>query len=63
MLLLLLLLLGNIKLARLRRKLSAAQVAERADIARSTLRLIEKEHQVLLWEHISKNHFLYKLFF
>ena len=33
----------NIKLARLRRKLSAEQVAERANISRSTLWLIEKE--------------------
>jgi len=32
----------NIKLARKRRKLTAVQVAERADIARSTLSLIEK---------------------
>jgi transcriptional regulator with XRE-family HTH domain len=32
----------NIKLARLRRRLSAAQVAERANISRSTLWLIEK---------------------
>ncbi len=32
----------NIKLARLRRKLSAEQVAERASISRSTLWLIEK---------------------
>lgn len=32
----------NIKLARKRRKLTAIQVAERADIARSTLYLIEK---------------------
>lgn len=32
----------NIKLARLRRKLSAAQVAERADITRTTLWSIEK---------------------
>ena len=32
----------NIKLARLRRKLSAEQVAERANISRSTLWLIEK---------------------
>ena len=32
----------NIKLARLRRKLSASQVAERADISRSTLWAIEK---------------------
>lgn len=32
----------NIKLARKRRKLKAVQVAERADIARSTLYLIEK---------------------
>lgn len=32
----------NIKLARLRRKLSAAQVAERASIGRSTLWQIEK---------------------
>jgi transcriptional regulator with XRE-family HTH domain len=32
----------NIKLARLRRKLSTEQVAERANIARSTLWLIEK---------------------
>ena len=32
----------NIKLARLRRKLSVKQVAERANIARSTLWLIEK---------------------
>lgn len=31
----------NIKLARKRRKLTAVQVAERADIARSTLYLIE----------------------
>ena len=33
---------GNIKLARLRRKLSAEQVAERADISRSTLWEVEK---------------------
>jgi len=32
----------HIKLARKRRKLTAIQVAERADIARSTLHLIEK---------------------
>lgn len=32
----------NIKLARLRRKISTAQVAERANISRSTLWLIEK---------------------
>ncbi len=32
----------NIKLARKRRKLTAVQVAERADIARSTLSLVEK---------------------
>lgn len=32
----------NIKLARLRRKLTTVQVAERADIARSTLYQIEK---------------------
>lgn len=32
----------NIKLARLRRKLSAEQVSERANIARSTLWLVEK---------------------
>ena len=32
----------NIKLARLRRKLSAEQAAERADIARTTLWAIEK---------------------
>lgn len=32
----------NIKLARKRRKLTTAQVAERADIVRSTLYLIEK---------------------
>ena len=32
----------NIKLARLRRKLSAEQISERAGIARSTLWLIEK---------------------
>jgi transcriptional regulator with XRE-family HTH domain len=32
----------NIKLARKRRKLTQAQVAERADIVRSTLYLIEK---------------------
>lgn len=32
----------QIKLARKRRKLTAIQVAERADIARSTLSLIEK---------------------
>ena len=32
----------NIKLARKRRKFTAVQVAERADIARSTLYLIEK---------------------
>ena len=33
---------ANIKLARLRRKLSAEQVAERANISRSTLLAIEK---------------------
>ncbi|UYW02446.1 helix-turn-helix domain-containing protein [Flavobacterium agricola] len=32
----------QIKLARKRRKLTAVQVAERADIARSTLSLVEK---------------------
>ena len=32
----------NLKLARLRRSLSASQVAERADISRSTLHLLEK---------------------
>ncbi len=32
----------HIKLARLRRKLSAEQVSERADISRSTLWLVEK---------------------
>lgn len=32
----------NIKLARKRRKLTAVQVAERADVARSTLYLVEK---------------------
>ena len=32
----------NIKLARKRRKLTAIQVAERADVARTTLYLIEK---------------------
>ena len=32
----------NMKLARLRRKLSAEQVAERANISRSTLWLVEK---------------------
>lgn len=34
----------NIKLARLRRKLSSAQVAERADVGRSTLVKIEQGH-------------------
>jgi transcriptional regulator with XRE-family HTH domain len=34
----------NIKLARLRRKLSSEQVAERADIGRSTLVKIEQGH-------------------
>jgi transcriptional regulator with XRE-family HTH domain len=34
----------NIKLARLRRKFSAEQVAERADISRPTLISIEKGH-------------------
>ncbi|MDH6303775.1 transcriptional regulator with XRE-family HTH domain [Parabacteroides sp. PF5-5] len=33
---------GNIKLARLRRKLTAEQVAERASISRSTLWQVEK---------------------
>lgn len=33
---------GNIKLARLRRRLSTEQVAERANISRSTLWLVEK---------------------
>ncbi len=33
---------GNLKLARLRRKLSAEQVAERANISRPTLVAIEK---------------------
>ena len=32
----------NIRLARLRRKLSAQQIAERADISRSTLQAIEQ---------------------
>ena len=32
---------GNLRLARLRRRLSAEQVAERADISRSTLHLME----------------------
>lgn len=35
----------NIKLARLRRKLSAEQVAERAGISRSTLNFIEKGYE------------------
>ncbi|MGM0479800.1 MAG: helix-turn-helix domain-containing protein [Bacteroidota bacterium] len=35
----------NIKLARLRRKLSAQQVAERAGISRSTLHSIEKGYE------------------
>lgn len=35
----------NIKLARLRRKLSAEQVAERAGISRSTLGFIEKGYE------------------
>jgi transcriptional regulator with XRE-family HTH domain len=35
----------NIKLARLRRKLSSAQVAERADISRTTLVSIEKGYE------------------
>jgi len=35
----------NIKLARLRRKLSAEQVAERAGISRSTLYFIEKGYE------------------
>lgn len=35
----------NIKLARLRRKLSAAQVAERSGISRSTLNFIEKGYE------------------
>jgi len=35
----------NIKLARLRRKLSAEQVAERAGISRSTLSFIEKGYE------------------
>ncbi|MBI5372149.1 MAG: helix-turn-helix transcriptional regulator [Sphingobacteriales bacterium] len=34
----------NIKLARLRRKLSAAQVSERANLSRPTLLAIEKGH-------------------
>lgn len=33
---------GNIKIARKRRRLTMIQVAERADISRSTLHLIEK---------------------
>jgi len=48
----------DIRLARLRRKLSAEQVAERADISRTTLWLIEKVHQVLRWEHTFK-YYLY----
>ncbi len=36
---------GNIKLARLRRKLSAEQIAERAGISRSTLNAIEKGYE------------------
>lgn len=35
----------NIKLARLRRRLSAEQVAERAGISRSTLNFIEKGYE------------------
>ena len=39
----------QIKLARKRRKLTAVQVAERTDISRSTLSLIEKgEHSVAM---------------
>lgn len=42
----------NIKMARKRRKLTMIQVAARADIARSTLHLIEsgKPSQVLPWD-------------
>lgn len=43
----------NIKLARLRRKLSAQQIAERAGISRSTLNHIEKGY-----EGVSIGHYL-----
>lgn len=45
----------NIKLARKRRKFTMIQVAERADIARSTLHLIElgKSSVAMQWELIS----------
>lgn len=36
---------GNVKLARLRRRLSAEQVAERAGISRSTLNFIENGYE------------------
>ncbi len=42
----------NIKLARLRRKLSAEQVAERAGISRSTLHFIEKGYEGVSIGHI-----------
>lgn len=41
----------NIKLARLRRKLTASQVAERANIVRSTLYLIEKGSETVAIGH------------
>lgn len=43
---------ANIKLARLRRRLTTEQVAERADISRATLWQVEKGAPVLQWVFI-----------
>ena len=49
----------NIQLARLRRKLSAEQVAERAGISRSTLNFIEKGYEgVSIGNYINVLHVL-----
>ncbi|GAL74650.1 hypothetical protein JCM19275_3505 [Nonlabens ulvanivorans] len=44
----------NIRLARLRRKLSAEQVAERANIGRSTFGKLKKVKDLYLWVIICK---------
>ncbi|WDF55768.1 hypothetical protein [Mucilaginibacter sp. KACC 22063] len=49
----------NIKLARLRRKLSTAQILERAGISRATYGKSKRARQLWPWELISKCYLLW----